>query len=328
MLDYRPKMFDEASKSHASKNIVIIILCFIAVFLVAMILEAVIPTIVSIKPLIDGIKDLQLDGSSGFPIEESMSLASEVSSLPQVMIPTLFSTVFGTITAIIYCRCIEMRPVRSMGARKKGFFFNYITGMVIGVAMMSLIAVGSVITKANSIAFCKKVNYGLIALYFLGFVVQGMSEEFIFRGYFMNTIGGSGKHTLIAVGVSSVGFALAHAGNPGFGFVPFINLTLFGVFAALYMVYTDNIWGVCAIHSVWNFFQGNIYGISVSGSADTESILRTTPITKSALLTGGKFGAEGSIYTFVVLAAGVAVLAVLINKKKNETPEPVEAKSE
>ena len=42
MLDYRPKVFSEASKSHASKNIFIILLCFLAVFIVIILLESII----------------------------------------------------------------------------------------------------------------------------------------------------------------------------------------------------------------------------------------------------------------------------------------------
>ena len=34
---------------------------------------------------------------------------------------------------------------------------------------------------------------------------------------------------------------------------------------ALYMLKTDNIWGVAALHGAWNFAQGNLVGVAVSG---------------------------------------------------------------
>ena len=163
------------------------------------------------------------------------------------------------------------------------------------------------LTGTGTVKLCENVNYKLIVLYLLGFCVQGMSEEFIFRGFFMNTLGGR-HHPFVAIGVSAVAFSLAHVLNPGFGVLVFINLTMFGVFAGLYMIAFDDIWGVCAIHSVWNFLQGSFYGISVSGSGETESIFRTTANSTSKLLTGGAFGIEGSIFTTVVLAAGIAVV--------------------
>lgn len=321
-MNYRPKMFDEASKTHTSKKLFAILLAFIVVFGVIFILESIIPSIITTKPMLEEMrKQGYLDNTQNFTLKESMKIATKVSAVPKVMIPSLLSTVFGTIAAIFYCRCVEMRPVRSMGARKKGLVPHYLTGIIIGIAMMSAITLLSVAFGANSIAVCSNVDYGILALFLLGFFVQGMSEEFIFRGYLMNSIGGGGHHTALAVGISAVVFAVAHAANPGFGPVPFINLTLFGIFAAIYMILFDNIWGVCAIHSIWNFTQGNFYGISVSGSGDTESVFRTTQVSDKAFLTGGEFGIEGSIFTTLVLSVGIAAAAFALYRKAGKTPQ-------
>lgn len=311
----RPKMFEEASRSHASKKLPIIILIFILVFIIIMILEAIVPGVASIKPMLDEMNNGGfLDDPSSFDMEKSMEIASKVSAMPGVMIPTLISTVFGTIASLIYCRCIEMRPVSSMGVRKQKLVPHYLQGLLIGIILMTAITLLSVLFGINSIKLCSGINFGLIALYLLGFFVQGMSEEFIFRGYFMNSIG-SGHSALLAVGISSVAFALAHTTNPGFGALPFVNLVLFGAFAGLYMILFDDIWGACAIHSIWNFTQGNFYGINVSGISDTESVFRTTAKTSHAILTGGDFGIEGSIITTVVLLAATALVFYGLCKK-------------
>ena len=44
-----------------------------------------------------------------------------------------------------------------------------------------------------------------------------------------------------------------------------ISIVLVGVLMALYMLKTDNIWGVAALHGAWNFTQGNLVGVAVSG---------------------------------------------------------------
>jgi len=311
MLNYRPKMFDEASKSHASKKLFVIILCFIAVFIVVLVLESLVSGIVSWTPMKEALADADME----HPWAASMEASKKVMSDPKIMVPTLIGTVFGTLTAMFYCRFIEMRPIRSMGAVKKRCIPDYLIGIVIGAALMTAIVAMSNLTGASKTVMCDKVEYGTIALFLLGFFVQGMSEEFIFRGYLLTTIGGAGYHTAVGVGITSVGFALAHASNPGFGAMPFINLTMFGVFAALYMILTDSIWGVSAIHSIWNFTQGNLYGISVSGSADTESVMRTSAVSEKAWLTGGEFGIEGSIFTTVALGIGIAAVFFLLRKK-------------
>ena len=244
-------------------------------------------------------------------------MSESYSNLPEIMIPTLLTTVFGTLASIFYCRCVEMRPVRSMGFRKRKALPHYFLGLAVGTLMMTAITLLTVLSGANSIKLCSGINFGLIGLYLLGFIVQGMSEEVIFRGYLMTTVGGY-HNPLLAIGISSAAFGLAHSANPGINPLAMLNLILFGVFAALYIILFDDIWGACAIHSVWNFTQGNVYGISVSGSGNTESIFRTTAQSSHSFLTGGKFGIEGSIFTTLVLAAGISLLLFKIKKSASE----------
>ena len=141
----------------------------------------------------------------GLTVKESIRVASDISGEPRIMLPSLYCTVFGTLTAMFYCRMVEMRPVRSMGAVKKGALRSYLIGIAVGIVLMSAITLLSVLFGVNSIAVRSGINFGMIALYFGGFLVQGMSEEFIFRGYLMNSVGG--KHSAaLAVGISALAF--------------------------------------------------------------------------------------------------------------------------
>ena len=317
MLKLKAKMFDEAGKSHASKNLFTQIVIFLLVFFIIYLLESIVPSLVTVPKMMEELNSDSeiMNGSKKLTWSESMSMATRIAGKPEVMIPTLLSTIFGTLGSIFYCRCIEMRPVSSMGMRKRKMGSHYLLGLGVGLLMMTAITMLTVETGSNTIRLCSSINRKIIALFFLGFFVQGMSEEFIFRGYLMTTIGGSNNKWL-AVIISSVAFGMAHIANPGISVLAMINLILFGVFAALYMIYFDDIWGGCAIHSIWNFTQGNIYGISVSGSADSESVFRTSAKSSHAFLTGGKFGIEGSIFTTVVLAAGTCIVIYLMMKKE------------
>lgn len=328
MFDHRPKMFEEASKTHTSQKLYFILLSFISLFIIIIVLESIVPGMVTTGPMLEELeKQGYLDGSQKLTIKDSVSIATKVTGIPEIMIPSLLSTAFGTLSALFYCRFVEMRPIRSMGLRKRKLIPHYLLGLAVGIAFMTAITLMTVVFGVNSIKLCSNINYKLLLMFFVGFFIQGMSEEFIFRGYLMNTIGGSGQHTMVAVSISAVAFALAHAGNPGFSVLPFINLTLFGAFASFYMIYFDDIWGVCAIHSIWNFTQGNLYGISVSGSGNTESVFKTTAISSKDFLTGGEFGIEGSIFTTVVLLIGTFILFFAFSRKKAQETVPAEAEN-
>lgn len=317
MINLNSKMFKEASKSHASPNLAVQLLSFAALFLVIYLAESVVTAAASYAPLMEKLNTQgYLEGEKELSFSDSIKLSSDVAMSPKVMIPTLIGTIFGTILSMIYCRFIEMRKLSSMGVRKRRLVRNYLMGLAVGIIMMTSITMLTVLFGTNDIKLCTKINVGLILLYLLGFFFQGMSEEFIFRGCLMTSIGG--KHSpYLAVAVSSLAFAAAHAANPGFSVLPMINLTLFGVFAAVYMICFNDIWGICAVHSIWNFSQGNIFGISVSGSGSTESVFRTSASSSSTILTGGEFGIEGSIFTTIILCIGIIAVLLVINKKRS-----------
>lgn len=317
MINLNSKMFKEASKSHVSPNLAVQLLSFAALFLVIYLAESVVTAAASYAPLMERLNTQgYLEGEKKLSFSDSIKLSSDVAMSPKVMIPTLIGTIFGTILSMIYCRFIEMRKLSSMGVRKRRLVRNYLMGLAVGIIMMTSITMLTVLFGTNDIKLCTKINVGLILLYLLGFFFQGMSEEFIFRGCLMTSIGG--KHSpYLAVAVSSLAFAAAHAANPGFSVLPMINLTLFGVFAAVYMICFNDIWGICAVHSIWNFSQGNIFGISVSGSGSTESVFRTSASSSSIILTGGEFGIEGSIFTTIILCIGIISVLLVINKKRS-----------
>ena len=86
-----------------------------------------------------------------------------------------------------------------------------------------------------------------------------------------------------------------------------MNLTLFGVFASVYFIKSGNIWGVGALHSIWNLAQGNIYGIRVSGIVTECSVFASAP-SEGGFLLNGAFGLEGGLAVTIVLLAGTCFL--------------------
>ena len=108
--------------------------------------------------------------------------------------------------------------------------------------------------------------------------------------------------------VSSVAFGALHLGNAGIAPLAFINLILFGIFAGVYFIRRGNIWGIAAVHSIWNFAQGNIFGVLVSGNDFGTTIFTSTINENLTILNGGDFGLEGGILTTIVMVAGIVIM--------------------
>src|SRR5262249_616175 len=91
-----------------------------------------------------------------------------------------------------------------------------------------------------------------------------------------------------------------------------INLVLFGVATALYKVRIDDdqLWGVCAIHTIWNWLQQVVFGLPNSGIAtatDNAAFVVTPNTSLPAAIWGGGFGPEGTLGATLVLLAVVSV---------------------
>ena len=250
-------------------------------------------------------------------VDASFAASMSVMEKPWIMLISLFATVATTLACIIYCRKIERRSFASMGFRKQGWLLRYVKGYAIGTAMLLLCALVLWLMGDLDFAFAEKLPVLYLLVFFVGFVIQGMSEEVLVRGYFMISLSNR-CHTALAVGISSVVFSLLHIFNPGITLLALLNLTLFGVFMAVYILRTDDLLGACAIHSAWNFAQGNLVGIRVSGSAQLPTVAVMNPIGEQALFHGGDFGLEGGlIVTFVTLAA--IALTLFLPQKASQT---------
>ena len=216
----------------------------------------------------------------------------------------LYESVLGIGLVILYCCVIEKRTIMSMGFMKRHIFKQYIKGVCVGALLISVIVLMGVLFNifvfdgSNS-----NLNKKIILLFLVGFVLQGFYEELVFRGFLMISI--IRKNTiLVAVVANSLLFGLTHGLNNGFQVLALFNLILFGIFESIYLLKTGNIWGVSAIHSMWNFIQGDIYGFNVSGMAQSQSIF-IFKISNCEIFSGGTFGLEGSLLTTIVLLSAI-----------------------
>jgi hypothetical protein len=134
------------------------------------------------------------------------------------------------------------------------------------------------------------------------FVGVGFHEEVLFRGYlFQSLTEGIGK--LPAVVLFSGLFGVVHMGNPNVSPFGIANIVLAGVLLSLAYLRTRSLWLPIGIHIAWNFTQGYIWGLPVSGTTVARP-LSISQETGPDWITGGTFGPEGgAMCTLVCLAA-------------------------
>lgn len=128
------------------------------------------------------------------------------------------------------------------------------------------------------------------------------------RGYVLiNLMDSMNKY--IALVLSSLLFSAMHLMNANMSLVPAINIFLAGILLGIYFIHKGNLWFPIGMHFTWNFFQGPIFGFEVSGHITNSIIVQE--IAGHELLTGGKFGFEGSLIATVAMI----VLTIVIHLK-------------
>ena len=193
---------------------------------------------------------------------------------------------------------------------------NLILGSVMRIAAITLAFILIIISKSGVLVnSLLEPRFSLsLVVYFILFIFVGFAEELLSRGYIIGAMEVSSNNKLFAVMVSAVIFSLMHYGNNGFSLIPFLNIFLVGILFGFMYVKTKSIWLSTGFHITWNFFQGCIYGMPVSGIT-TPKLYEMTFVGNS-ILNGGTFGPEGGlIVTMVIILMLVSLIFLIKNKK-------------
>lgn len=216
----------------------------------------------------------------------------------------------GTILFVfLWVRFVEKRPFSSIGFWKDEAWKKYLRGALLGFVLISIPVLLLVITGFVTLQMQHITSTFILGVLgsLVAFLVQGAAEEIVVRGWLFPIISVRSR-IWVGIVVTSFLFGFLHLFNPGITVLSILNIIFVGVFAALYALKENSLWGICAWHSIWNWAQYNIYGFAVSGTTIYSTPLFKSTITGSEKLNGGAFGIEGSIITTLMLAIASFVL--------------------
>ena len=222
-----------------------------------------------------------------------------------VLVAILVAAIFAT-AYCVFVRFVERRPTVAEfdltgWARELG------AGVLIGLILFSIVVAVIAALGGYRVIGWHPASVLLPALAIS--ITSGVIEEIILRGLFFRIIE-SWLGSWIALILSAALFGALHLGNPNATLLAGVAITLEAgiMLAAVYML-TRRLWAAIGLHAAWNFAQGGIYGIPVSGFAQ-DGLIRPR-IVGSDLLTGGSFGAEASLPAIIVCTAfGIGLLVV------------------
>ena len=300
-----PHYVAEAREAKKGWNWFVELLVFVVMFFVVTIGEVLV--MVPIELVVMFADEEYMNAVATQDINLAMEAAMRITSSDAMMIGMLFANIAMILLTMLFCKVIQKRKMRTLGFVKKDMFKEYGIGLGVGFVIFTIAVLLCVITGSLKLGASVNFALGTWILFGLGYMIQGMAEEVLCRSYFMVSL--ARRYPMwVAVILNALFFAALHLGNSGISFLAFVNLTLFGVFASVYFIKRGNIWGIGAIHSIWNFVQGNFYGIKVSGMESSCSVFASAMTEGRDLIHGGAFGLEGGLAVTLVLVAGTLFL--------------------
>ncbi|MFG2819896.1 CPBP family intramembrane glutamic endopeptidase [Kitasatospora sp. NPDC048365] len=223
-----------------------------------------------------------VSGQGAVAVQDNPWLSLLVGGLSAVLLVLVYRWVVGR---------TERRPVTELA--RGGAPGSLLLGLVIGVAMF-----GVVIANIYVLGDYEVHGFGSAtgAIGLVGFMTgAAVTEELMFRGLLFRLVE-RGLGTYLALALSGTVFGAVHLLNQDATLLGGVAIAIEagGMLAAAYAA-TRSLWLPIGLHFGWNFAESGIFGTEVSGNGATHGLLDAST-SGAALITGGEFGPEASVY--------------------------------
>ena len=246
------------------------------------------------------------------------------SQLP-AMAPDLATMIKGALSIALVFGVYKL-AIRNLGSPERehddlplrGFFKDSGLGLLAGFAIFSLVVGIAALADVYNVKGYGGTGALLSSLVALA-IVPAFMEEMLFRGILFRWIeefGGSWA----ALFVTSALFGAAHIMNDNATWFSSFTIAMEAglLLGGAYML-TRSLWMPIGLHAAWNFTQGFLFDVPVSGF--DQNGLVEAQLSGPELLSGGRFGLEASVIALAVAtAAGIWLIQLAV--KRGELVQP------
>lgn len=231
----------------------------------------------------------------------------------------VFSYALGYVAALISLlllwKFLNKKKIQDLGFGL--FLINIIFGLLLGAISIAIIFFILLFTdNIELINTLSNPNFSTYSItYLIFFILVGLFEELVFRGYIMSTLADRGRRKVTIYMVSALIFGIAHLANQNVTLLGIFNIFLVGILFAYMYDKTQSLWTPIGYHITWNYFQGNVFGFPVSGT--TPYGVYTIDVSSgNDLLTGDSFGLEGGLLATLMIIFGFICTYLFSGKRK------------
>lgn len=231
-----------------------------------------------------------------------------------ILFKILVTGIYSLITiggGCILFKVIYRCHISEIGLIKKNWLLNVLRGLGAGA-----IAMGAVFTillmcgqaEILSVDRDRLLSVSLI-VEFISLCFTAFSEELLVRGFIMSALRTT-RNMWAVILIPALIFSLFHLLNPGITAISYINTLLGGLLFSYMFIKSGSLWLPTGFHIAWNFLQGDLFGMNVSGNE--EAAVFNTQMGSNNIITGGSYGAEGGLVVTLLLLCGFLYVRYLV----------------
>jgi len=223
--------------------------------------------------------------------------------LYSMLLEELGDVLAAVLPAIVLAR-VEHRPWGRYGLPGGQFLgLRFWAGAVWGFAAISGLML--LLFGLRAFAFGHVMLHGKLLVKFAAFwaayfLLVGVFEEFLLRGYSLYTLARGIRFWPAAIAMSCL-FGLIHLRNGGEEWRGLLAAAAIGLFFCLTLRRTGTLWFAVGFHAAWDWGETFFYSVPDSGMVAPGHLLSSS-LQGSSWVSGGTVGPEGSVLCFAVLA--------------------------
>lgn len=229
------------------------------------------------------------------------------------------------LVSVVLLPILYVFVIARLGCPKRNDFDDryWLRRLLIGLVGGTLIF-SAAVAVAGALGIYKIVGvgsvHGLLAALIVPTVGAAVTEEMMFRGILFRWIEQFGGSWL-ALLLTSAFFGASHLMNPNASLIAAFGIAIeAGILLGGAYMLSRSLWLPMGLHAAWNFTQGEVWDIPVSGT-NVDGLVDAR-LTGNPLLTGNGFGLEASVIVMVV-ATAVGIWLVALAVRKGEVIAPM-----
>ena len=229
-------------------------------------------------------------------------------------------TTAAALTILLYgwtARRIERREPADVP--REGWFRAVGRGTLAGIGLFTVTVLAIAMSGGFRVAGWGSPG-GMLSVLGLMIAVATI-EEVLFRGLLFRLVE-ERTGTWAALVVSAAIFGLLHLVNPAATPGGALAIIAAGSMLAAAYVATRSLWLPIGLHLGWNFAEGGLFGVPVSGSDSATPGLLRGVFDGPAVVTGGAFGPEASLFAVLACLIAACLFLRLARRRGNLRPRP------